>query len=165
MQEMLFDPNKDIGQRLAALQLILTLTSSKTTNAFEFLKPNDILCAVLEWAPNPISLLKGASCTNDPITEKKLASRIVDILVFLLSFFKMRQTAEESINKLSIYDKPDVNSLYTNGTYDKITASTDAICDILFIPNYITDHRILESVLSVIPTALSAKIANSQTKE
>ncbi|CAG8561601.1 11515_t:CDS:10, partial [Racocetra persica] len=174
MQEMLFDPNKDIGQRLAALQLILTLASSKTTNAFEFLKrgqlltrigvllaerdrvmrsrANDILCAVLEWAPNSISLLKGASCTNDPITET-------------FDFIITDITAEESINKLSIYDKPDVNSLYTNGTYDKITASTDAICDILFIPNYITDHRILESVLSVIPIALSAKIANSQTKE
>ncbi|CAG8551023.1 4310_t:CDS:10 [Cetraspora pellucida] len=270
MQELLVDPQKDIGQRLAALQLILTLASSKTTNAFEFLKrgqlltriglllaerdrvmrsrANDILCAVLEWAPNPISLLKGASYTNDPITEtfdfiitdvvffllhndtnfdmvvvavnvldsllllvrrasidhhEKLASRIMDILVFLLSFFKMRQTAEESRNKLSGYDKPDVNSLYTNGTYDKlrslflnvrfnvnnekallsnilhsisiislefnsintITASIDAICEILFIPNYIADHRILKAVLSVIPTTLSAKIANSQNKE
>ncbi|CAG8518208.1 14457_t:CDS:10 [Cetraspora pellucida] len=234
MQELLVDPQKDIGQHLAALQLILTLASSKTTNAFEFLKrgqlltrigvllaerdrvmrsrANDILCAVLEWAPNPISLLKGASYTNDPITEirrasidrhEKLASRIMDILVFLLSFFKMRRTAEESINKLSVNDKPDVNLLYTNGTYDKlrslflnvrfnvnnekallsnilhsisiislefnsintITTSIDAMCDILFIPNYVADHRILKAVLSVIPTTLSAKIANSQNKE
>ncbi|CAG8766503.1 16852_t:CDS:2, partial [Dentiscutata heterogama] len=155
--------------------------NSKTTNAFEFLKrgqlltrmgvllaerdrvmrsrANDILCAVFEWASDPISLLKGTSYTNDPITEtfdfvitdivfpllhndtnfdmvvvavnvleslillvkrasfdrEKLASRIMDILVFLLSFEK----AEKSINKLSVYDKPDVNLLYTNGTYDK----------------------------------------------
>ncbi|CAG8544343.1 22072_t:CDS:10 [Dentiscutata erythropus] len=227
IQEMLFNPCKDIGQRLAALQFILTLASSKTTNAFEFLKrgqlltrmgvllaerdrvmrsrANDILCAVFEWASDPISLLKGASYTNDPITEtfdfvitdivflllhndtnfdmvvvavnvleslillvkrasfdrEKLASRIMDILVFLLSFEK----AEKSINKLSIYDKPDVNLLYTNGTYDKVTASTDVICDILFVPNYIADPRILKAVLSVIPTAISAKITNSQIKE
>ncbi|CAG8606366.1 12311_t:CDS:10 [Gigaspora rosea] len=231
IQEMLFNPRKDIGQRLAALQFILTLASSKTTNAFEFLKRgqlltrigvllaerdrvmrsrvNDILCAVFEWASDPISLLKGASYTNDPIIEtfdfvisdivflllhndtsfdmvvvsvnvleslillvkrasndqEKLASRIMDILIFLLSFFKIRQQAEKSINKLSVYDNPDVNSLYTNGTYDKISASTDAICDILFVPNYVADHRILKAVLSVIPIALSAKITNNLIKE
>ncbi|CAG8816689.1 42262_t:CDS:10 [Gigaspora margarita] len=231
IQEMLFNPRKDIGQRLSALQFILTLASSKTTNSFEFLKRgqlltridvllaerdrvmrsrvNDILCAVFEWASDPISLLKGASYTNDPIIEtfdfvitdivflllhndtsfdmvvvsvnvleslillvkrasndqEKLASRIMDILIFLLSFFKIRQQAEKSINKLSVYDNPDVNSLYTNGTYDKITASTDAICDILFVPNYVADHRILKAVLSVIPIVLSAKITNSLIKE
>ncbi|RIA87613.1 armadillo-type protein [Glomus cerebriforme] len=253
INQLMFDSSVDISRRLEALQLIWTLANSRTNNAIEFLKQghllnqlnvlltdpdrniraraNDILCIVLEWVPDPISLFKksGSLDTKDSTTETLnyiindfvfplwntdsnfemvtmavnvlessirlvervskgkiiVASVFMDLLIFLLSF------ATNQENPATFH----FEVLYENGTFEKLkklfhtkrnfasrkslilnilhtirvisqknaaaVANTSSICvilDILFMPEYNTDQRIMKEALSIIPVVLFTKI-------
>ncbi|CAG8678290.1 864_t:CDS:10 [Acaulospora morrowiae] len=263
---LLFNPHEDISERLAALQLIWTLLNSRTANAYWFIRSGqllirldlllidrdkvvrsrtiDILCAVFEWVPEPISLFKNSVNSNDPILETfefiiqdivfpllntdtnfemvtmavnviesllllidrtangkdSLASRLMDILIFLLGFFKIQQSKEHAINNVENQNElnPDIQLIISNGTCEKLrtlfsnirrnvsggkslilsilhaissfskkyesllaATSIDTILDILFIPNYNSDQRILKAGLDILQIAVIGKIQNN----
>ncbi|CAG8466437.1 7184_t:CDS:10 [Acaulospora morrowiae] len=264
---LLFNPHEDISERLAALQLIWTLLNSRTANAYWFIRSGqllirldlllidrdkvvrsrtiDILCAVFEWVPEPISMFKNSVNSNDPILETfefiiqdivfsllntdtnfemvtmavnviesslllvdraangkdSLASRLMDILIFLLGFSKIQQSKENAINNVENQNElnPDVQLIISNGTYEKLrtlfsnvrrnvsggkslilsilhainafskkyesliaATSIDTILDILFIPNYNSDQRILKAGLDILQIAIIGKIQNNR---
>ncbi|CAG8449693.1 1905_t:CDS:10 [Diversispora eburnea] len=134
------------------------------------------------------------------VSNKEIyASRLMDVLIILLEFSKIRES-KETLFKHVI--NPDIQLLIFNGTYEKLRTlflnirknianrksiilsilhaiSTiyhkynslvmnttidiiNIILDILFIPNYNSDQRILKAGLSVIPIILFSKIINNQ---
>ncbi|CAG8548869.1 14631_t:CDS:2, partial [Funneliformis caledonium] len=107
INQLMFDSSADMSHRLATLQLIWILADSRTDNANGFFKKgnllrklnvlltdpdrniraraNDILCTLLDWAPDPITLFKqsGQSInTKDSMTET--LNYIINEIVFPL---------------------------------------------------------------------------------
>ncbi|CAB4442023.1 unnamed protein product [Rhizophagus irregularis] len=264
INQFAFDSSVDIRRRLEALQIIWELVNSRTNNAIEFIKQghllnrlnvlltdpdrniraraNDILCIVLDWVPDPISLFKrsGSLDTKDSVTETlnyiindfvfplwntdssfemitmavnvlessiKLVERVskgkiiiasvfMDLLIFLLGFATNQQNIEnpEKFEYLR-HNYVHFEVIFENGTFEKLkklfqtkrnfagrkllilnilhtirvisqknaaaVANTSSICmilDILFMPEFNTDQRIMKEALSIIPVVLFTKI-------
>ncbi|CAG8643206.1 22383_t:CDS:10 [Rhizophagus irregularis] len=238
INQFAFDSSVDIRRRLEALQIIWELVNSRTNNAIEFIKQghllnrlnvlltdpdrniraraNDILCIVLDWVPDPISLFKrsGSLDTKDSVTEINvlessiklvervskgkiiIASVFMDLLIFLLGFATNQQNIEnpEKFEYLR-HNYVHFEVIFENGTFEKLkklfqtkrnfagrkllilnilhtirvisqknaaaVANTSSICmilDILFMPEFNTDQRIMKEALSIIPVVLFTKI-------
>ncbi|CAG8452400.1 4417_t:CDS:10 [Acaulospora colombiana] len=131
--------------------------------------------------------------------RETLASRLTEVLTFLLGFFKIQQSKESLINDGI---NPDIQLIISNGAHEKLrtlfsnirrnvsggkslilsilhaisslskkhrsvmtVTSIDTILDVLFIPDYNSDQRILKAALEIISIVVPNKISGGQVAD